>query len=72
MYRRDDLLVADRRPTTAMRGGLLFLLAAVVMDTHVAADTPAGTSRVRRVDRDADADQPAARESTKRRAAQRW
>ena len=55
-----------------MRGGLLFLLAAVVMDTHVAADTPAGTSRVRRVDRDVDADQPAARESTKRRAAQRW
>ena len=33
VYRRDDLLVADRRPTTAMRGSLLFLLAAVVMDT---------------------------------------
>ena len=55
-----------------LRCAAVFLLAAVVMDTHVAADMPAGTSRVRRVDRDADADQPAARESTKRRAAQRW
>ena len=54
-----------------MRGGLLVLLA-VAMSTPVAADAPAATSRVRRVDRDADADQPPARESTKRRIAQRW
>ena len=51
--------------------GLLVLLA-VAMSTPVAADAPAATSRVRRVDRDADADQPPARESTKRRIAQRW
>ena len=41
-----------------MRGSLLFLLA-VVMSTPAAADAPA-TSRVRRMDRDADAHQPPA------------
>ena len=42
VYRRDDLLVADRRPTTAMRGSLLFLLAGCCRDGHtVAANTPA-------------------------------
>ena len=66
-----DLVAIVVGPDRPMRGSLLVLLA-VAMSTPAAADAPAATSRVRRMDRDADADQPPARESEKRRDGQRW